>query len=91
MACANAEANDSNSEVKMHQPLDQETRVERDDPLLTVNGQDKGTTVFSLLSKGCLSNKENVQSASTRATTSTQPPEERHSLQDLTNKYQNQS
>ena len=74
MAFANAEANDSNSEVTIHQPLDQVTRVEWDDSLLTVDGQDRGTTVVRLLSEGRRGNKENVQPASTRATRSTHPP-----------------
>ena len=68
MACADADANDSNSEIMMHQPLDQVTRVEGDDNLLKVVSQDSGTTVVRLLSKGRRSNKANVLPGTSRAT-----------------------
>ena len=45
MACTNANANDSNDEVTVYQPLDQVTQVERDEHLMTVDGQESGNTV----------------------------------------------
>ena len=53
----------------MHQPLDQVTMVERDDHLLTVDGQNSVTTDDRLLSKGRRGNKENVIPTTSRATT----------------------
>ena len=58
MAYSNANANDSNDEVTVYQPLDQVTQVERDEHSMTVDG---GTTVVRLLSKGRRRQKDNVR------------------------------
>ena len=86
MACANANANDSDSEITMHQLLDQVTQVERDDHSMTVDGQDSGTTVVRLLSKQHRSNKDNRLPRTSRATRFTQSPLDRTILTNLTNK-----
>ena len=56
MACTNANANASNEltrssdELTMYQPLNQVTKVEEDDHLMTVDGQNSGTTVTMTMS-----------------------------------------
>ena len=51
MACTNANANDSNDEETVYQPLDQVPQVERDEHSMTVDGQDSGNVVIRTLSK----------------------------------------
>ena len=83
MACTNATANASEDELTVYQPLGQVIQVNRDDHLMTVDGQDSETTVIRKLSKGRQPNRESKQSEISRATTSAKPPAQRQNNRDL--------
>ena len=74
MACTNTNANASDDELTVYQPLGQVTQVERDEHLMTVDGQDSGTTVIRTLSKGRQRNGKDSQPKISKATTSKEPP-----------------
>ena len=61
MACTYVNANDSNYEETVYQPLDQVIQVERDEHLMTVDSQDSVNTVVRIFSKRPRRNKDNVQ------------------------------
>ena len=84
MACTNANANASDDELTVYQLLGQVTQVERDEHLMAVYDQGSDITVSRTLSKGRQRNEKDKQSKSSKATTSTEPPIQRHKSQDLT-------